>query len=64
MCILSQSRDLYSEILIGMDKTWWWSWMAETCFDIDFQEYTSFISHELCYWLSSYIYNIIYKLVQ
>jgi len=32
--------------------------MAETCcFDIDigFQEYTSFISYELCYWLPSHI---------
>jgi len=45
---------LYSETLIGTDKTWWWPWMAETCcFDIDinFQENTYFISHELCYWL-------------
>jgi len=55
---LYKSRDLYSETLIGTDKTWWWSWMPETCcFDIDinFQEYTSFISYELCYWLPSHI---------
>ena len=38
--------------------------MAETCcFDIDinFQEYTSFISYELCYWLPSHI-DILHKL--
>jgi len=49
---------VYSETLIGTDKTWWWPWMAETCcFDIDIncQEYTSFISYELCYWLPSHI---------
>ena len=46
--------------LIGTDKTWWWPWMAEKCYfdiDINFQEYTSFISYELCYWLPSHIYN-------
>ena len=35
--------------------------MAETCcfdIDIDFQEYTSFISYELCYWLPSHISNL------
>ena len=53
------ARDLYSEILIGTDKTWWWPWMAETCCsDIDFQEYTSFISYELCYWPPSHISNL------
>ena len=49
---------LYSETLIGTDKTWWWPWMPETCcFDIDinFQDYTSFTSYELCYWLPSHI---------
>jgi len=25
--------------------------------DINFQEYASFISHELCYWLPSHMYN-------
>jgi hypothetical protein len=41
--IITQSCDLYSEILIGSKRTWWWPWMAETrCFDIDSQEYTSF----------------------
>ena len=39
--IITQSHDLYSEILIGSKKTWWWPWMAETCcFDIDSREYT------------------------
>ena len=54
---VTELRDLYSETLIGTDKTWWWPWMAETCFDFDvnFQEYTSFISYELCYWLPSHL---------
>ena len=31
-----KNRDLFREILIGTDKTWWWPWVAETCcFDID-----------------------------
>jgi hypothetical protein len=54
--ILLQSRLWYGQNLMM-------AIMAETCcFDIDinFQEYTSFLSYELCYLLPSHIYNCIY----